>query len=91
VLGLTKLVQAVTSDVSNDQFLGVVTTPNSCNLWDVTVLLNGNAVELNLGTGADVSIIPEEIFKTLEISSLHLADINLSGAGSQPLQVCGKF
>ena len=88
---LPKQVRAVTSEVSNDQFLGVVTTPNSCNLWNVTVLLNGNAVEFKLDTGADVSVISEEIFKTLEISSLHTTDTNLTGAGSQPLQVCGKF
>ena len=88
---LPKLVCAVTFEVSNDQFLGVVTTPDSRNLWNVTVLLNGNAVEFKLDTGADVSVISEEIFKTLEISSLHTTDTNLTGAGSQPLQMCGKF
>ena len=48
-------------------------------------------MEFKLDTGADVSVISKEIFKTLEISSLHTTDTNLTGAGSQPLQVCGKF
>ena len=84
---LPKQVCTVTSEVSNDPFLGVVTTPNSCNLCNVTVLLNGNAVEFKLDTGADVSVISEEIFKTLEISSLHTTDTNLTGAGSSAWQV----
>ena len=32
-----------------------------------------------------------KIFRTLEISSLPSIDTNVTGAGSQPLQVCGKF
>ena len=86
-----KQVQAVTSEASNDQFLGVVTSSKSHNLWNVTVMVNGNAVEFKLDTGADVNVIPEDTFKTLKINALHSTDTNLTGAGSQPLQVCGKF
>ena len=33
----------------------------------------------------------EETFKTLKINALHPTEANHTGAGSQPLQVCGKF
>ena len=41
--------------------------------------------------GTNVSVIPEETYKTLKINDLHPAESSLTGAGSQPLQVCGKF
>jgi len=50
---LPKQIQTITSEASNDWFLGIITNSNSCNLWNVTVLLNGKTVELKLETGAD--------------------------------------
>ena len=85
---IPRQVQTITSE---EQFLGEITDSNGCNIWNVTVLLNGNAVEFKLDTGADVSVIPEETYKTLKINDLHPAESSLTGAGSQPLQVCGKF
>lgn len=88
---IPRQVQTITSEASEDQFLGVITDSNGCNIWNVTVLLNGNAVEFKLDTGADISVIPEETFKTLKIDDLHPTEASLTGAGCQPLQVCGKF
>ena len=62
-------IQRKTSEVSegfSDQFLGEVTDSTNCsNLWNVyaTVMLNGKAVEFKLYTGADVGLIPTQLFK----------------------------
>jgi len=72
---LPKQIQIVTFKAPNDQFLGVITNSSSCNLWNVTVLLNGKAVEFKLDTGADVSIIPAKFFKTLKFDTLHPTEL----------------
>ena len=88
-------IQSITSEVSDrfsDQFLGVVTdSTNHSNLWNATVMLNGKAVEFKLDTGADVSVIPTQLFESLKIDTMQPTEAKLTGASSQPLAVQGKF
>lgn len=88
-------IQSITSEVSegfSNQFLGVVTdSTNHSNLWNATVMLNGKAVEFKLDTGADVSVIPTQLFESLKIDTMQPTEAKLTGAGSQPLAVQGKF
>ena len=39
---IPRQVQTITSEASEEQFLGEITDSNGCNVWNVTVLLNGN-------------------------------------------------
>ena len=88
-------IQSITSEVPegfSDQFLGVVTdSTNHSNLWNATVMLNGKAVEFKLDTGANVSVIPTQLFESLKIDTTQPTEAKLTGAGSQPLAVQGKF
>ena len=36
---IPRQVQTITSEASEDKFLGVITDSNGCNIWNVTVLL----------------------------------------------------
>ena len=88
-------IQSITSEASegfSDQFLGVVTDSTShSNPWNATVMLNEKAVEYKLDTGADVSVIPTQLFESLKIDTMQPTEAKLTGAGSQPLAVQGKF
>ena len=59
--------------------------------WNIIVKLNGTNIKFKLDTGADVSVISDKQFWTLQPTTLYPAKATLTGAGSQPLQVQGKF
>ena len=88
-------IQSITSEVSegfSNQFLGVVTDSTNCsNLWNATGVLNGKAVEFTLDTGANVSVIPTQLFESLKIDTMQPTEAKLTGAGSQPLAVQGNL
>ena len=88
-------IQSITSEVSegfSDQSLSVVTDSTSrSNLWNAPVMLNGKAVEFKLDIGADVSVIPAQLFESLKIDTMQPTEAKLTDAGSQPLAVQGKF
>ena len=54
-------------------------------------MLNGKAVEFKLDTGADVSVIPTQLFESLKIDTMQPTEAKLTGGSSQPLTVQGKF
>ena len=69
-------VKAVTTEDSGDKaFVGAVehseslmipTVSTGTKPWTVNILLNKFPVEFQIDTGADVSIIPEDLYKKLE-------------------------
>ena len=70
---LPKQIQNINSnEVSSDQFLGVIIDPNNSNqsLW-----LNGKVVEFKLDTGADVSVIPSQLFESLKIDAMQPTEL----------------
>ena len=83
-----KQVNAVTS---TEPFLGVITDSINSSAWNVTLSVNGTEIEFKLDTGADVSAIPEHMLNCLKVDALLPASTTLTGAGNQPLQVCGQF
>ena len=52
-------------------------------MWNIILSANATEVEFKLDTGADVSVIPKEMFKILKVNNLLPADSSLTGAGSQ--------
>ena len=84
-------------EVETDVFLGTLTihslteTNNKTNPWEVTLYLNTKPVLFKIDTGADVSVIPETVFKQLQGVTLNPADRRLIGPGQNQLEVLGQF
>ena len=75
-------------DQSEDGFLGAVTSETSLqNQWLVTVVLNCVLVKFNIDTGADVTVITEDLYHQVESSSLTVPDQALKGANNRSLSV----
>ena len=74
-------------EVDADVFLGTLTvhslsdTADKNNPWEVTIHLNGEPVLFKIDTEADVSVIPETVFKQLPGVSLKLPNRRLVGPG----------
>ena len=47
-------------------FLGEIGTEPTDSFWSVEITLNDSSVRFQIDTGADVSVIPERIYKTLQ-------------------------
>ena len=75
-----------------DGFLGVVTSETSPQKpWVVTVDLNRVPVEFHIDTGAEVTVITEDLYHRVGSPSLKLLDQTLKGANNQSLSVKGMF
>ena len=59
--------------------------------WTAAVLLDDTEVHFKLDTGAGVTAISEETFKTLKCSNLKEASRKLFGPAKQELEVLGQF
>ena len=83
-------------EVDSDVFFGTLTvhslsdTADKNNPWEVTIQLNGEPVLFKINTGADVSVIPETVFKQLPGVSLN-PNRHLVGLGQNQLKVSGQF
>lgn len=62
-----------------------------CKPWLTTTKVNGHSVEFKIDTGADVTAVPEQIFKTLNVKNLQSSQKILKGPGRNTLNVIGKF
>ena len=97
----TKSVKAVTTEDSEDEaFVGAVENSESFMIpvvstgtkpWTVNILLNKFPVEFQIDTGADVSVISENLYKRLKAPPLHPASKSLVGPSQDTLKVCGQF
>ena len=71
-------------------FLDVMTTKPETT-WNITVTLNSKPVKFKLDTGAAVTAISEEVFKTIPTAQLQKPSKILSGPTRQKLNVLGQF
>ena len=69
----------------------MTTDSNNITAWNVILSVNGTEIEFKLDTGAAVSATPEHMLNSLQVDNLFPASTTLTGAGNQPLQVCGQF
>ena len=84
-------VEEIAND-ANNIFLGVVGTDTDNNSWTGTANVNGAPVCFKLDTGADVSIISNEVYKFLQLlPKLLESEKNLYGAAHTKLNVRGYF
>ena len=66
---------------ANNIFLGVIGTDTDNNSWTVTANVNGSPVCFKLETGADVLIISDEVYQSLQpLPKLLESEKNLYGA-----------
>ncbi len=71
--------------------MGAVQDSESTEPWDVTLRVNGKPLTFKIDTGADVSVIPHEVFKSIPGASLKPAKKILSGPSHKVLPVKGQF
>ena len=90
-----KAVREVSSECAQEEasaFLGAVgESKDDSNPWKVSLKLNSVPVELKIDTGAEVSVIPESVFKKLEGIALIPMSKTLYGPGGHVPFVSGKF
>ena len=84
-------VRAVESVQDNVAFLGTIEESEMSNPWSVTLLVNGRPVKFKIDTGADVTIIPRSVLRSIPGVALKPPTKTLSGAGCKTLQVEGQF
>ena len=83
--------QDSSSEIDHDDvFLGAVGTAAE-NPWSVTLQLNGEPVEFQIDTGAEVSIISDQLHKKISSPSLTPVPQTLRGPGNNVLPVKGRF
>ena len=91
----TKSVSEVYSESENEEgpaFLGAVGDPlGHSKPWMVSIVLNREPVNFKIDTGADMTVVPESVFKKLQGAVLHPTSKALLGPGNQALSVRGKF
>ena len=94
----TKTVRVVPAeDSEEDSFIGAIEQSESLMIptistgsepWTVTDEL---PVEFQIDTGADVSVIPEQLYRKLKVPSLEPTNKSLIGPSQDSLHVCGQF
>ena len=77
-------------DANSDAFLGTIHS-DAAGPWTTTLVLNNRSLEFKVDTGADVTVIPEADYCEERDGVLRASERVLTGAGQQPLQVCGQF
>ena len=80
-------VQASTPVPSEDNFLGVVTSTETKN----TLLMNNTSIQFHIDTGAEVTVINDNVHRKVGSPSLNQSDQTLHGPNNQSLSVKGKF
>ena len=97
----TKTVRVVSAeDSEEDSFVGVIEQSESLMIptvstgsepWTVAVSLNELPVEFQIDRGADVSVIPKQLYRKLKVPSLEPTNKSLIGPSQDSLHVCGQF
>ena len=83
----SKSVGEVEGDV--EKFLGE--TDDGENPWNVELKVNHTSVRFKIDTGADVTVIPENVWMKMKPSPSLIKHGNLFGLASTPLPVLGRF
>ena len=80
------------SDDTVETFIGVVGSQQESPMWTVDIMMNNCTAEFSIDTGADVTVIPEQLYKeTFSSRSLQATSRTLCGPGHYTLPVTGKF
>ena len=88
---LSKTVAAATNELSLDAaFLGTVTSQQESS-WTISLQLQSREIPFKLDTGAEVTAISEETYKTLGKVRLQAPSKTLYGPTCHSLQVLGQF
>ena len=88
----SKQFSEITSDTvaADTAFLGTVAV-NTTSAWFTTVELNGKSLKVKIDTGAEVTAISKEAYKTLQKPQLDPPGKFLFGPSRQPLKTAGQF
>ena len=87
-------------DSKEDSFVGTIEQSESLMIptvstgsepWTVTVSLSELPVEFQIDTGANVSIIPEQLYRKVKVQSLEPTNKSFIGPSQDSLHVFGQF
>ena len=86
-------VGTVDESSEEESFLGAVhsTTSNQAKPWAVTLKMNGSPIEFKIDTGADVTVIPTDLYVPSLDGVLLKPKKVLSGPNKVPLAVQGSY
>lgn len=82
--------RSTVGEVEDYGFLGEVNS-NDSEPWIINLKVKDTDIQFKIDTGADLSVVPEYVFKKLKNIKLVKADKILFGPGQKQLQVLGKF
>ena len=82
-----KSVRTVLADQDDEVYIAAVHQKPEKSPWIVTLGVNGSPVKFKIDTGADVSVLPEAIFKKLRGATLQHTSKSLIGPNKQSLNV----
>ena len=74
-----------------EAFMGSVQDSEYANPWSVTLLVNGKPLDFKIDTGADVTVIPKDVYESIPGAQLTQAKKTLSGPSHTILPVKGQF
>ena len=86
-------IREINDDSEEEAFLGTVSANAiaSKTPWIVKVQLNGDEMEFKVDTGADVTVIPESLYKVERDGDLQPSSLPLNGPTGETLKVVGQF
>ena len=87
----TAKVSAIQEMIVPDAFLGAVATDNYDERWTIILQLNNKPVKFCIDTGADVSLISEQVWKKIGKPPLKPSDRNLKCPDTHSLSVRGML
>jgi len=77
--------------ITESQSLEIPTIITGTELWMVSISLNTYPVSFQIDTGADISVIPENLYKKLQAPPLEPTKRSLTGPSQAKLKVRGQF
>ena len=91
VAGVQSSARQDTSCTTDDAFLGALEHPDRNDPGEVTLTLEGQPVTLSIDTGAEVTVIPDNVWRDLGKPALTLPAQSLKGPDAKPIHSQGKF
>ena len=79
------------TDLYDMAYLNTVLDSEKDTTWSCTVLLNDQEVKFKLDTGADVTVISDDLWTSLGRNQTKLPKVKLHGPDKTPLEVLGEF
>lgn len=82
--------KSAVGEIEQYAFLGAIDSEGS-EPWNVNLSVKNTEIKFKIDTGADVTVIPEYMFRKLQNVKLVKTDKILFGPGQKQLHVLGKF